>query len=1134
MGFVHLHVHSEYSLLRGACRIDSLAKRAADLRFSALAITDHSVMYGVVPFYKACRKYGIKPIIGMEINVALEEASDGVKGRNQPAATLVLLAKTNAGYRHLIQLSTEAQSGRQPVVSKQSLAAHAEDLIALSSGINGEIERCLLRGDRAKATEAAEFYKRVFAGNFYIEIQDHSTRSQKQLNLEIVQLAKALDVSLAATNDVHYLEASDAIAHDCLLCIKNGVRLDDDDREKLPTDQYYLKSPEEMEALFSAFPEALRNTERIADACDVTFEFGRAILPSFPVPEGLGASEYLRKICEEGLRSRYGMDPDGPLWRRLEYELSVIEKMHYCDYFLIVWDFMKHAHENRILTGPGRGSAAGSLVSYVLNITDVDPIAHDLIFERFLNPERVSMPDIDIDFPDTKRDQMIRYVADKYGAEHVAQIITFGTLAARAAVRDVGRVIGAPQKLVDSLAKKIPSRPGITLAQAKRESMPLMQLLKESEEALQIFQIAGTIEGLPRHASTHAAGIVISKQPLTDVVPLQDSQDGLALTQFPMNILEEIGLLKMDFLGLRNLTLIENILNAVEAETGIRPDFKKVPNDDEQTFRLLAQGDTSGIFQLESDGMRKVLQRLKPTTFEDIVAVNALYRPGPMENIPTYIAGKHGELDVQYIHDDLKPILEKTYGVIVYQEQIMQIASNLAGFSLGEADLLRRAISKKKKNILDEEREHFVSGCVNNGYPAETAETVYDLIMRFADYGFPRSHAVAYSVIAFRLAYLKAHYPKAFMAALLSGVIGDHDKTAAYIRELKAKQIPVLPPSVNRSEQAFTSEQEGIRFGLLAVKNVGMHAIDELTKKRRSGIYRDLFDLCARVSLKKVNKRTLESLVFAGAMDEFGVDRATLITSLDRAVRYGEEVDEKAGKPQMDWFGAGEGRPNYEEVPPLNMNDKLKFEKEALGFYLSAHPLERYAEALRGIPHLKIAQIAKRSPKQLVRTAGMIVKTRQIRTKKGDPMAFLTLSDETAEIEVVVFPKLYARCAGIVDEDRFLLVEGTCQDDRQSRSLIAERIVPLEQLPAQGGDESESKRVGSLFLKIDGRHRETAFLNRIKKVLQRFRGEVPVIVYYADEKKTIKLPETFNVDASEACLKGLKEELGTNHVVFKK
>ncbi|HET7616204.1 MAG TPA: DNA polymerase III subunit alpha, partial [Bacillales bacterium] len=567
-------------------------------------------------------------------------------------------------------------SGRlqaHPSVSKKQLEAHSGGLIALSSGIDGEVERLLLKGERNKAEQAVHDYQRIFADDFYLELQDHGTSAEKRLNLEIVELAGRSGVPLVASNDVHYINKSDAVAHDCLLCIKNGDRLADDDRQRLPSDEYDLKSADEMAELFSHLPEAIENTKRIADRCEVTFEFGRPVLPSFPVPEGSDAAQYLRRQCEEGLRERYGKASD-QVRRRLEYELGIIEKMQYCDYFLIVWDFMKYAHEQGILTGPGRGSAAGSLVSYVLNITDVDPIEHELIFERFLNPERVSMPDIDIDFPDTRRDEMLRYVADKYGNEHVAQIITFGTLAARAAVRDVGRVAGAPANLIDSLAKKIPSRPGVTLESAKKESIPLKNLLRESEEAARLFQIAGTIEGFPRHASTHAAGIVISKQPLTDVVPLQEGQEGLALTQFPMNILEEIGLLKMDFLGLRNLSLIENILNHIEKRTGVRPDLKTVSIEDEKTFRMLAAGDTTGIFQLESEGMRKVLKKLKPTAFEDIVAVNALYRPGPMENIPTYIGGKHGEISVNYIHEDLKPILEKTYGVIVYQEQIMQIA----------------------------------------------------------------------------------------------------------------------------------------------------------------------------------------------------------------------------------------------------------------------------------------------------------------------------------------------------------------------------------------------------------------------------------------------------------------------------
>ncbi|HEX7064941.1 MAG TPA: DNA polymerase III subunit alpha [Bacillales bacterium] len=1133
MGFIHLHVHSEYSLLEGACRVEALAEKAAGLGFDAVALTDKAVMYGAVPFYKACRKYGVKPILGMEVYIDLSGSDERLLPRNRETASLVLLAKSEAGYRNLMKLSSQGQSGRfrtSPSLQKEQLAACREGLIALSSGPGGEIEKALMKGEREKAREAVQFYRRTFGDDFYLEVQDHGIADEKRLNLEIIELGKQTGTPVAASNDVHYIEKKDAVAFDCLVCIKNGDQLSNEDREKLPSREYSFKSAGEMESLFSHLPRAVENTQRIAEQCDLTIEFGRSVLPAFPLPEGTNATRYLREQCEKGLAERYGEGTE-EIRRRLDYELGVIEDMQFCDYFLIVWDFMKFAHEQGIMTGPGRGSAAGSLVAYVLEITDVDPVKHDLLFERFLNPERVTMPDIDIDFSDSRRDEVIRYVAEKYGSGHVAQIITFGTLAARAAVRDVGRVLDAPPKLVDSVAKKIPSRPGITLEKAKQESAPLKKLLQESQEAVKLFEIAETIEGFPRHASTHAAGIVISKDPLTDVVPLQEGQEGIALTQYSMDILEELGLLKMDFLGLRNLTLIENILWLIEKSTDSRVDLKDIPFDDRKTFELLAAGDTTGVFQLESDGMRQVLKRLRPTHFEDIIAVNALYRPGPMDNIPTFIAGKHGKREVTYIHADLKPILERTYGVIVYQEQIMQIASKMAGFTLGEADLLRRAVSKKKKDILDTEREHFVKGCVANGYPRDTAETVYDLIVRFANYGFNRSHAAAYSVIAYQLAYLKANYPNYFMAALLSGITGDHDKLAQYIRELKARNIPLYPPSVNKSGIVFIAEGVGIRFGLLAVKNVGAKAIKELIDKRKDGPYKDLFDLCARVSLKTVNRRTIESLIFAGGMDEFGIDRARLLNSLSAAVEYGEAVQEKVDGGQIQWFESEEEKPDYEQVPPLGMNEKLKYEKAALGFYLSAHPLEQYDTVLKNIEYSKVRELEGFREAQSARTAGMITKARFIRTKKGDPMAFITLSDDTAEVEVVVFPKLYNRNPLYFEKEQFLLIEGAVQKEESSLKLIAEKAMPLDQI----GSKERKKSPGQmLFLKVESHHRQEGTMAEVKDLLQEFHGDVEVILHYSDENKTLRLPESFNVDPSPECLGLLREKLSANNVVLRK
>lgn len=1132
MGFAHLHVHSEYSLLEGACRIESLAKQAKDLGFNAIALTDHAVLYGAIPFYKACRKYGIKPIIGMELTIDLSSTSEQASHRNRKSALIVLLAKSALGYRNLIQLSSMAQLNQRkmkPMINKAILADYSKDIIALSAGSSGEIEKYLLEGDKEKAGKAALWYRNVFGSDFYMELQDHGVVKERQLNLKVMKLADEYNLPLSVSNNVFYVEKDDAVAHDCLLCIKNGYRLSDTDRPKLPTDQYYLKTEQEMTELFSYIPYALSNTKKIADKCDIIIDFNRSILPEYPVAEDQSKPEYLRTLCSKGLHERY-IEPAKEIWERLNYELDIIEKMQYCDYFLIVWDFMKFAHEQGIATGPGRGSAAGSLVAYTLQITDVDPIEHELLFERFLNPERVTMPDIDIDFPDTRRDEVISYVVEKYGKEHVAQIITYGTLAARAAVRDIGRVLGSVPKLIDSVAKKIPGRPGMTLDKAKHESIPLRNLLRESEEAAHLYKIAETVEGFPRHASTHAAGIVMSKEPLTDVVPLQEGQEEIALTQYPMDILEELGLLKMDFLGLRNLTLIENILNLIELDSKIRIDFQSIDYGDRNTFELLANGDTTGVFQLESDGMRQVLRKLKPTCFEDIVAVNALYRPGPMDNIPTFIAGKHEEREVQYVHEDLKPILQNTYGVIIYQEQIMQIASKMAGFSLGESDLLRRAVSKKKKHILDTEREHFVNGCIEKGYMRETADTIYDLIMRFADYGFPRAHAVAYSVIAFRLAYLKANYRNFFMAALLTSVMSDHRKLEQYIREMKIDGLELYPPSVNQSEAGFTTVSDGIRFGLLAVKNVGVNAAKEICEKREYGSYKDLFDLCSRVSMKRVNQKAMESFIFAGAMDEFGADRASLIASLDKAFLYGEDFQSHSEDNQMDWFEGGKGKPAYEKVPPFAIKEKLKFESEALGFYLSAHPLERFADILNGMDLSKIHQLFSLSPKSRVRIAVIVANARYIRTKKGDPMAFLTVNDDSGDIETIIFPKLYRSEPTYFEKDQFLLLEGTVQKESGSVKLIAEKAIPLEKVKPV---KKEKPNNGTLFIKIDHEHRQAETLAEMKRLLQCHHGSVQVVVHYVDEKKTLRLPDSLRVNPTSTCLEDLRKQLGEKNVVYR-
>ncbi|MGG6313035.1 DNA polymerase III subunit alpha, partial [Paenibacillus macerans] len=817
MDFVHLHVHSEYSLLDGAARLEELVAKAASSGMKALALTDHGVMYGAVPFYKLCKAHGIKPIIGCEVYFTAGSRKERGSRQDQPIHHLILLAKSEKGYRNLMKLCSIGHLEGfhyKPRIDWEALERHHEGLVCLSACLGGEVPHHLLRGNYEEAKKAALRYQAAFGEDFYLELQDHGIAEQKKVNPQLVQLAGEIGAELVVTNDVHYLSKEDAEVQDVLICVGTGKTVDDEDRLKMNTNQLYLKTAEEMGGLFPHLPQAYANTAKIAESCGLTLEFDRHILPAYrPIPEGLEAGSYLAELCRQGLAEHYGHldawnDPQEKerLEQRLSYELEVIGRMGFSDYFLIVWDFIAFAHRNGIVTGPGRGSSAGSLVAYVLRITDVDPMKYNLLFERFLNPERVTMPDIDIDFSDERRDEVIAYVVDKYGAEHVAQIITFGTMAARAAVRDVGRALNVPFGEVDKAAKLIPGNLGMTIERALKESPDLKAMYDSSTRIHGLLDMAMKVEGKPRHASTHAAGVVISRDPLTDAVPLQAGSEQTALTQYSMENLESIGLLKMDFLGLRTLSIIERCMRWIGEQTGSIPDFRQIPDNDPATYEMLGRGETTGVFQLESSGMRRVLKELKPSAFEDIISVNALYRPGPMEFIPKFIASKHGQNSVEYPHRDLEPILKDTYGIIVYQEQIMQIASQMAGFSLGEADLLRRAVSKKKREVLDEQRGHFVSGSVAQGYSEAEANVVYDMIVRFADYGFPRAHAAAYGVLAFQTAYLKAHYPVHFMASMLTAVMGSHRKVAEYIVECRRMGIVVLPPDVNESKVLFTPQ----------------------------------------------------------------------------------------------------------------------------------------------------------------------------------------------------------------------------------------------------------------------------------------------------------------------------------------
>ncbi|ANS73738.1 DNA polymerase III subunit alpha [Paenibacillus yonginensis] len=1070
--FVHLHVHSEYSLLDGAARLEDLVGKAAEYGMKALSLTDHGVMYGTVPFYKLCKSKGIKPIIGMEAYFTAGSRKERGSRKDQPIYHLILLAKNEQGYRNLMKLCSIGHLEGfhyKPRIDWAVLKDHSEGLVVLSACLGGEVPQHLLHGHHEEAKRAALRYKEVFGEDFYIEIQDHGLPEQKKVNPQLVDLAREIGVQLVATNDVHYLRQEDADVQDVLICIGTGKNVDDEERFKIPTDQLYLKSQAEMARLFPQWAEAVANTAVIAEKCNLELEFGRSILPEYrPLPEGLDAAGYLEQLCRKGLEERYAkldrwQDEKlrAELEQRLAFELGVIDRMGFSDYFLIVWDFIAFAHSQGIVTGPGRGSSAGSLVAYTLHITDVDPMKYNLLFERFLNPERVTMPDIDIDFSDERRDEVIAYVAGKYGPEHVAQIITFGTMAAKAAVRDVGRALNVPFGEVDRVAKLIPSHLGITLERALRDSPDLKALYESSPRIRELLDTAMKVEGMPRHASTHAAGVVISRDPLTDAVPLQEGSEVAALTQYSMENLESIGLLKMDFLGLRTLSIIERCMNWIVSLEGQAPDFRVVPDDDPLTYAMLSKGETTGIFQLESSGIRRVLKDLRPSKFEDIISVVALYRPGPMEFIPKYIGGKHGQLEVEYPHADLKPILEDTYGIIVYQEQIMQIASNMAGFSLGEADLLRRAVSKKKREVLDEERGHFVAGSLKQGYSEQDANAVYDMIVRFADYGFPRAHAAAYGVLAFQTAYLKAHYPVEFMAAMLTAVMGSHRKVAEYILECRRMGIQVLPPDVNDSGVLFTprrgtgipgaeSEASGggvIRFGLAAIKNVGTQAMESIIRERAEKPFESLIDFCRRVDLRVCNKRVIESLIQGGAFDSLPGHRAQLLAMLDEAVEAALKWRKEREDLQIQFFDFVETvnwEIPYPEVPRLPAADQLSLERELLGLYLSGHPLDDYEELLSSEGVDKLMDLAEAPDETRTVVGGMVVSLKAITTKKGKPMAFMELEDQVERVEVVLFPEVWVRSRSLVEKGALLAVRATVQQQDEGFKLLADEVAQLE------------------------------------------------------------------------------------------
>ncbi|MFB5663588.1 DNA polymerase III subunit alpha [Alteribacillus sp. HJP-4] len=1104
MALVHLHVHTEYSLLKSSARIDHLTKRAKELNMDALAITDKNVMHGAVPFYKKCMEYGIKPILGLELWV------DGLYLDGE--FPIVLLARNIDGYRDLMRLSSEKQMNDK--VTSEQISTHLTNCYVLLPYAESEAAVSVREQEGWKAAEILQSWKQlVQIDHLFMELQplQEDARSQKDWKA----LAAQAEIPLIAGNNVHMTEKSESRARLALTAIEQGKAL-----KELEQHQGYFGTLLNEKEAVSRLPddgEAIRRTAEIAKACSVTLEFQQMLLPKYPVSADTSSGEKLRRLCEEGLARRYSKVSE-QAQKRLLHELAIIEKMGFQDYFLIVWDFVAYARSQNILVGPGRGSAAGSLVSYVLEITDVDPLEHDLLFERFLNPERISMPDIDIDFPDHRRDEVIQYVARKYGEKRVAQIVTFGTFGARAAVRDTGRILEAPQALIDRVAGFIPQTPGMTLKKAIDSNREFRAFIEREPDGAGIVKLALEIEGLPRHTSVHAAGVIISGGKLTEYVPLMKKDAEILLTQYPMEVLEEIGLLKMDFLGLRNLTILERITESIQRREGKTFDLRTLPLEDKKTYEMLSKGETTGVFQLESAGMRQALQQVAPSRFEDIAAVNALYRPGPMENIPLYSDRKHERKQPEYPHESLKPILAQTYGVIIYQEQIMKIAAIMAGYSFGEADLLRRAVSKKVRHVLENERSRFLKGAETKGYTSEAADEVYDLIVRFADYGFNRSHAVAYSIIAYQLAYLKANYPADFYAALLSAHLHQTAKLSLYLREALQAGVKILPPSILYSQPGFSVTGAQIRFGLLAIKQLNVKQVRSIIQARRRKGFDSFVDFFMQQEAASLNRKSVENLIKAGAFDEIYENRAALLASIDRAQEFAEFQQDLGG------LIGGDNDFRYVEADPYSETEKLEAEKEALGFYISGHPLEKYAAVLERFQPVSLIETFDRSSRSIP-AAGLIEEVKRVRTKAGQSMAFAVMSDGVGSVEVVLFPAVFRTINNRFTAQSPVLIIGRQDKKSQTNKILADQVIFLDELLA-GAQHT-------LFLKIEEKYNNSWTTSRIKEVLRKYPGVTPVCLYYSDAKKTIQLTERYNTQATSECLRELRGVLPEEFVVLK-
>ena len=1073
--FVHLHIHSEYSLLDGANRIKDLPIRAKELGMDAIALTDHGSMFGTIDFYKACKANGIKPIIGCEVYVAPRSRKDKDPNLDARYNHLILLAKNNDGYKNLAKLVSLGYTEGfyyKPRIDKETLEQYHENLICCSACLAGEVNQAILKNNMEEAKKVALWFKKLFGEDYYLEIQNNGIKEQVLVNQKLIELSRELDIPLVATNDAHYLKREDAYNHEVLLCIQTGKKMSDEDRMKFETDELYVKSPEEMSDYFKNVPEAIENTVKIAEKCNVEFEFGHTILPNYDVPEEFETHyDYLKKLCDDGIKNRYGENPTKEILERAEFEMNVINQMGYVDYFLIVWDYIHYAKTHNIPVGPGRGSGAGSIVAYAIEITDIDPIKYGLIFERFLNPERISMPDFDVDFCYEKRDQVIDYVCRKYGHDHVSQIITFGTMSARMVIRDVGRVLDVPYAETDKIAKMVPNELHITIKKAMEQNKELRDLYEQNSDMKKMLDIAMALEGMPRQASTHACGIVITKDPVVDYVPLY-RRDDIISTQYIMTTLEELGLLKMDFLGLRTLTVIQDTIELVKANRGIDVEFDKDMNDS-KVYKLWQDGNSVGIFQFESQGMTNFMKELKPDCLEDIIAGVSLYRPGPMDQIPRYIANKKDPEHAVYTHPALKPILEVTYGCMVYQEQVMQIVRDLAGYSLGRADLVRRAMGKKKLDVMAKERENFIhgqvdengniiiKGCVRNGIDEKSANKIFDEMAEFAKYAFNKSHAACYAVVAYRTAYLKAYYPVEFMAAMLNSFLGNLDKIPAYTEECKRLNIQILKPDINKSYTKFTVDGDKIRFGLGSVKNVGTSAVDEIVAERdRNGQFKDFTDFCERIQETNVNKKCIESLIKAGAFDEFNETRRTLMESFESILDTITSSNKKELEGQVNMFDLGgsdskEMKYTFKEFPEYSRKELLFMEKEMLGLYISGHPLDNIRHQIEMQTNINSFQMRQMENTdeigdeirqeikdgQMVKYAGIITKIKKKYTKNNKLMAFLTVEDLYGPTEIILFESAYQNCANVLMEDNIVLVNGrlSVREDEETK-IVANQI----------------------------------------------------------------------------------------------